>query len=74
MPRPVGITANPFSGTDIRRVVAYAATSNNWGKVQILQRVLVGLAEAGVREVLYMPDPSNLVRPTSGHFAPQTGR
>lgn len=61
MPKPVGIIANPFSGKDIRRISAYAATSNNLGKVQILQRVLVGLAEAGVKEVLYMPDPSNLV-------------
>lgn len=57
----VGLIANPFAGKDIRRVVAYGSMSDNLSKVRILQRVLVGLAEAGVREVLYMPDPAGLV-------------
>ena len=61
MARPVGIIANPFSGTDIRRIVSHASSSDNLHKVQMLQCVLVGLVEAGVREVLYLPDPSNLV-------------
>lgn len=56
-----GIIANPFSGTDIRRLVGYATTMDNTTKVRMLQRVLVGLGEAGVQEVLYMPDPARLV-------------
>lgn len=56
-----GIIANPFAGKDIRRVVAYASTSDTLNKVRTLQRVLVGLAEAGVQELLYMPDPARLV-------------
>lgn len=57
----VGIIANPFSGKDIRRLVGYGATSDNLNKVRVLQRVLVGVAEAGVDRVLYMPDPFQLV-------------
>lgn len=57
----VGIIANPFSGKDIRRLVAYGSTMDNLGKVRTLQRVLAGLREAGVRQVLYMPDPAALV-------------
>lgn len=57
----VGIIANPYSGKDIRRLVAYGATVDNLSKVRILQRVLVGLREAGVRLVRYMPDPFALL-------------
>lgn len=56
-PRPrVGIIANPASGKDIRRLVAYATTVDNQGKINIVRRALVGLAASGIREVLYMPD------------------
>lgn len=57
----VGIIANPFSGKDIRRLVAYGSVMDNLSKVRIIQRLLAGLREAGVRHVLYMPDPFALV-------------
>ena len=57
----VGIIANPFSGKDIRRLVAYGSTMDNLSKVRLLQRVLAGLREAGVRQVYYMPDPVALL-------------
>ncbi|MHB1354861.1 MAG: NAD(+)/NADH kinase [Anaerolineae bacterium] len=52
----VGIIANPASGKDIRRLVAYATTVDNQGKINIVRRALVGLAASGVRQVFYMPD------------------
>ena len=55
------IIANPLAGQDLRRLVAYGATVDNPGKVRVLQRVLIGLREAGVRAVLYMPDLAGLV-------------
>ncbi|MDB4897577.1 MAG: acox [Firmicutes bacterium] len=56
-----GIIANPFSGKDIRRLVGYGTTMENTTKVRMLQRVFTGLGEAGVQQVLYMPDPARLV-------------
>jgi predicted polyphosphate/ATP-dependent NAD kinase len=56
----VGIIANPASGKDIRRLVAHAATIDNRGKVSILRCALVGLGEAGVDQVLIMPDTDHL--------------
>ncbi len=52
----VGIIANPSSGKDIRRLVAFATTVDNQGKVNIVRRALVGLGAAGVQEAIYMPD------------------
>jgi hypothetical protein len=57
----VGIIANPASGTDIRRLVAYGSVFNNQEKVRIVRRILLGLAAAGVRQVLYMPDYYGIV-------------
>lgn len=57
----MGIIANPFSGKDMRRLVAYGSVMDNLSKVRILQRVLAGLREAGIRQVLYMPDPVSLL-------------
>ncbi len=51
-----GIIANPASGRDIRRLVAHASVFNNFEKINIVRRVLNGLAAAGVDRVLYMPD------------------
>jgi len=56
----VGIIANPASGKDIRRLVAYATTVDNQGKVSIVRRVLLGLGAAGVRDALIMPDTHSL--------------
>ena len=52
----VGIIANPASGTDIRRLVAYGSVFNNQEKVRMVRRILLGLEAAGVQQVCYMPD------------------
>jgi predicted polyphosphate/ATP-dependent NAD kinase len=57
----VGIIANPASGTDIRRLVAFGSVFNNQEKVRIVRRILLGLQSAGVRQVLYMPDYYGIV-------------
>lgn len=57
----VGIIANPASGTDIRRLVAYGSVFNNQEKVRIVRRILLGLEAAGVERVSYMPDYYGIV-------------
>lgn len=57
----VGIIANPASGKDIRRLVAYGTVFDNQEKVNIVRRALLGLASAGVERVLYMPDYYGIV-------------
>ncbi len=52
----VGIIANPVSGKDIRRLVAHGSVFDNQEKVRIVRRMLMGLAQTGVKRVLYMPD------------------
>ncbi len=63
----VGIIANPASGTDIRRLVAYGSVFNNQEKVRMVRRILLGLEAAGVKQVSYMPDFYGIVdRAVSG--------
>ncbi|MDM8554639.1 NAD(+)/NADH kinase [Desulfococcaceae bacterium HSG7] len=57
----VGIIANPASGTDIRRLVAYGSVFNNQEKVRIVRRILLGLEAAGVQQISYMPDYYGIV-------------
>jgi len=57
----VGIIANPASGTDIRRLVAYGSVFNNQEKVRIVRRLLLGLQAAGVHRMGYMPDYYGIV-------------
>jgi predicted polyphosphate/ATP-dependent NAD kinase len=57
----VGIIANPASGKDIRRIVAYGSVFDNQEKVQIVRRVLLGLEAMGVDRVTYMPDYHGIV-------------
>jgi hypothetical protein len=57
-----GIIANPASGTDIRRLVAYGSVFDNQEKVRIVRRILLGLQSAGVRQVFYMPDYYGIVQ------------
>jgi predicted polyphosphate/ATP-dependent NAD kinase len=57
----VGIIANPASGKDIRRLVAYGTVFDNQEKVNIVRRILLGLAAAGVERVLFMPDYYGIV-------------
>ncbi len=59
--RAVGIIANPSAGKDIRRLVAHASTFDNLEKVNIVRRVLLGLAAIGVDQVLGMPDAFDVV-------------
>ena len=54
--RPVGIIANPASGKDIRRLVAFGSVFDNHEKVNIVRRVLLGLDSMGVQDVRIMPD------------------
>ncbi|MEW6442771.1 MAG: NAD(+)/NADH kinase [bacterium] len=57
----VGIIANPASGKDIRRLVAYGSVFDNQEKVRIVRRVLLGLATMGVERICYMPDCYGIV-------------
>ena len=57
----VGIIANPASGKDIRRLVAYGSVFDNQEKVRILRRVLIGLAAVGVERIYYMQDYFGIV-------------
>ena len=57
----VGIIANPASGKDIRRLVAYGSVFDNQEKVRILRRVLIGLAAVGVKRICYMQDYFGIV-------------
>lgn len=52
----VGIIANPASGKDIRRLVAYASLMNNRDKTDLVRRIILGIDSTGVDEVLIMPD------------------
>ena len=52
----VGIIANPASGKDIRRLVAYASIMDNVEKTNQLRRIILGIDATGVDEILIMPD------------------
>jgi predicted polyphosphate/ATP-dependent NAD kinase len=56
----VGIIANPRAGKDIRRLVAHGSILDTQEKVYIVRRALLGLEGAGVKEVIFMPDPSGI--------------
>ena len=51
----VGIIANPASGTDIRRLVAYGSIFNNQEKVRIVRRILLGLEASGPAFEILLP-------------------
>lgn len=73
--KTVGIIANPASGKDIRRLTAHGSVFDNYEKVNIVRRLLLGLEAVGVTEVLYMPDYFNIVPKAMGgikiNFIPQ---
>lgn len=52
----VGIIANPASGKDIRRLVAYASLMSNRDKTDLVRRIILGIHSTGVDEILIMPD------------------
>ncbi len=62
MEAEVGIIANPASGKDIRRLVAYGSVVDNEGKVALVRRMLLGLKALGVTRVAYLPDYYGIVR------------
>jgi hypothetical protein len=66
----VGIIANPASGKDIRRLVAHGSTFDNNEKINIVRRALIGLAAAGVDEVVYLPDSYGIVERAAGAAKP----
>jgi len=57
----VGIIANPASGKDIRRLVAYGSSFDNQEKVRMVRRILLGLEAVGVDQVCFMPDYYGIV-------------
>ena len=64
----VGIIANPASGKDIRRLVAYGSVFDNQEKVRIVRRVLLGLVAVGVKQICYMPDYFGIVQRALDHI------
>lgn len=62
MSAAVGIIANPASGKDIRRLVAHGSVFDNNEKINIIERVLLGLDALGTERVLAMPDIAGLAR------------
>jgi len=54
--KSVGIIANPASGKDIRRLVAFGSVFDNNEKVNIVKRLLLAMDSLGVEEVIAMPD------------------
>lgn len=57
----VGIIANPASGKDIRRLVAYGTVVDNLEKVNIVRRLILSLAATGVSRITYMPEYYGIV-------------
>lgn len=73
----VGIIANPISGSDIRRLVAMGSVYGTQEKINIIQRVMVGLATMGIQQVHLMPDANRICQvaldrlpPTMDSFRP----
>lgn len=56
----VGILANPESGRDIRRLVASATVFQVAEKSNMVVRILLGLAAAGVSRAVMMPDKGGI--------------
>lgn len=52
----LGIIANPASGKDIRRLVAYATVIDNNEKVNIVKRIVLAAQAVGVSQISIMPD------------------
>ena len=58
--KPVGIIANPASGKDIRRLVAYGSVTTTNEKINTVKRIFLGLDSMGVEEIHIMPDPTGI--------------
>ena len=58
----VGLIVNPNAGKDIRRIVSYGRFTTDEEKLNIVSRILTGLADAGIDRVLAMPDTIGLIK------------
>lgn len=56
----IGIVVNPASGKDVRRLVARASVFDNREKCALVRRAVVGAANAGAREFIYLDDSHNI--------------
>jgi hypothetical protein len=56
-----GILANPASGKDIRRLVAYGSVFDNQEKVRMARRLILGMERGGAKRIVYMPDAYGIV-------------
>ena len=56
----IGIIANPASGKDIRRLVSHATVIDNNEKINIVERIILGAQQNGVKKIYMMPDPYNM--------------
>lgn len=75
----VGIIANPASGKDIRRVVAHGITVPDHEKINMLRRMLIGIAAIGAGTpgvaIRWMPTSAGLVeRAIDGLYLPCDAR
>ena len=55
-----GVIVNPHAGKDLRRLVSAAGQTSDASKVGTLRRVIAGLAEAGVEQILVGADRHGL--------------
>lgn len=56
-----GLVVNPDASRDVRRLTSLARTIDVHERVHTTSRILLGLGAAGVRQVLYMPEPARVV-------------
>ncbi|HZD02746.1 MAG TPA: hypothetical protein VFA46_21905 [Actinomycetes bacterium] len=56
-----GLVVNPDAARDVRRLTSLARTIDLHERVHTTSRILLGLEAAGVRRVLYMPEPARVV-------------
>ena len=57
----VGLVVNPSASRDVRRLTSLAPTIDVHTRVNVVARLLCGLATAGVETVLYMAEPCRVV-------------
>jgi hypothetical protein len=56
-----GLVVNPDASRDVRRLTSLARTIDVHERVHTTSRILLGLGAAGVRRILYMPEPARVV-------------
>lgn len=65
MKNSVGIIVNPESGRDIRRLTTMASTFDNNQKLNMLERLVMGLQSMGVERAYVMPDSFSMGQKTA---------